>query len=183
MRASGGMEELYGGILGPFWSFFQGFSAALQGIPATGRDAAREGVIEFDRRSVMKFEAMRNTCWRCALVVAGLVTFAVPAMMSDDLCGATIVDDLELDHDLSCTANGLVAGADGINIDLNGYSISGSGTGIGIDVTGRNDVTISGGAIRDFTAGVRVLNSADLDIKGVAFLANNDGIDLQAGSV
>lgn len=139
--------------------------------------------MEFDRRSVMEFEAMRNTCWRCALVVAGLVTFAVPAMTSDDLCGATIVDDLELDHDLSCTANGLVAGADGINIDLNGYSISGSGTGIGIDVTGRNDVTISGGAIRNFTAGVRVLNSADLDIKGVAFLANNDGIDLQAGSV
>jgi parallel beta-helix repeat protein len=131
----------------------------------------------------MECREMQKGCWGCAFVVAGLVIFAVPTMTSDDLCGATVVADVKLDHDLTCAGDGLVVGADGINIDLNGYSISGSGIGIGIDVTGRTNVTISGGAIRNFTAGVRVLNSADLVIRGVAFLANTDGIDLQAGSV
>ena len=101
---------------------------------------------------------------------------------SSDLCGATIVADIRLDYDLACPGNGLNVGADGIKIDLNGHTISGSGTGAGIDVTGRTDVTIFGGIIRNFGAGVLTNTSTKIVIKRNEFEANVDGIDLQAAS-
>ena len=101
---------------------------------------------------------------------------------SSDLCGATIVADMRLDYDLACPGNGLIVGADGIKIDLNGHTIAGSGTGAGIDVTGRTDVTIFGGIIRNFGAGVLTNTSTKIVIKRNEFEANVDGIDLQAAS-
>ena len=80
---------------------------------------------------------------------------------SSDLCGATILADLRLDYDLACPGNGFIVGADGITIDLNGHTISGSGTGAGVNVTGRTNISIVGGTIRNFLAGVLTHNSTD----------------------
>lgn len=99
-----------------------------------------------------------------------------------DLCGVTITADLKLDHDLACTGPGLIAGADGIALDLNGHTIEGSGTGAGINVTGRSRVSITGGTIRNFFAGVLTNASAGITIERNEFVGNTDGIDLQAGS-
>jgi len=44
----------------------------------------------------------------CLLILAGLSATA------DDLCGATIAEDLKLHHDLTCAGAGLIVGADGI---------------------------------------------------------------------
>jgi nitrous oxidase accessory protein NosD len=101
---------------------------------------------------------------------------------ASDLCGVTIVENLKLDHDLACTGNGLIVGADGLTLDLNGRTITGSGTGVGINVTGRTGVTILGGTIRRFFAGVLTNTSSDVVIKLNQFEANVDGVDLQAGS-
>jgi len=49
-------------------------------------------------------------------------------------------------------------------INLNGHTISGSGTGAGIDVIGRTDISIRGGTIRNFAVAVRVNTSSDLVI-------------------
>ena len=87
---------------------------------------------------------------RLAFLLTCLPTLFVPALAADDLCGATILDDLKLDHDLTCTGDGLIVGADGIRIDLNGYTLSGSGVGSGIVVTGRSNISISGGTVRNF---------------------------------
>jgi parallel beta-helix repeat protein len=113
------------------------------------------------------------------VVVGGAPT----ALGTDSLCGATIAGDLKLDHDVDCIGNGVIAGADGIRIDLNGYMLKGSGTGIGIAVTGRNDVSILGGTISNFATAVRVIASTDLDIKHNEFAGNPEGIDFQAGSI
>lgn len=114
----------------------------------------------------------------CALLIA-----APAAQPADSLCGATIVADLKLDHEVICVGDGLIAGADGIRIDLNGYTLSGSGVGVGITITSRRDVVISGGVIANFAAGIRTVAASDVDVKHVEFAGNPEGIDFQAGSV
>ena len=84
------------------------------------------------------------------IVMCGVMYVAPVATTSDSLCGTAILEDLRLDHDVACTGDGLIAGVDGIMIDLNGYTLSGSGTGVGIAITGRHDVSIAGGTIRSF---------------------------------
>jgi para-nitrobenzyl esterase len=111
------------------------------------------------------------------------VVASVPASApSGDLCGATIAGNLKLDHDVACAGDGLIAGRDGIKLDLNGHTITGSGTGAGISVTGRTDVTIFGGTIGNFFAGVRTQDSSGIVLSQNTFYQNTDGVDLQKGS-
>ena len=116
-------------------------------------------------------------------VMCGVMGGAPWAAVADNLCGATILEDLKLDGNVSCWGDGLIVGADGIRIDLNGFSVSGAGTGVGIVVTGRHDVRIVGGTIGNFAAGIRVISSTDIEIKHIEFLGNPEGIDFQAGSI
>ena len=116
--------------------------------------------------------------WFACLALSG-----APVAMADDLCGATILEDLILDHDLACPGDGLIAGANGITIDLNGYTIAGSGTGVGIAVTGRHDIRITGGTLRNFAVAIRTSTSSGLLIDHNEFDGNPEGIDLQAGSI
>jgi len=118
-----------------------------------------------------------------AILLGSVLVVSGPTVGADDLCGATIVEDLKLHHDLTCPGAGLIVGADGITIDLNGYTIAGSGIDVGINVTGKTDVSIRGGTVRGFAAGVRVNTSSDLAIVHNEFVANGEGIDLQSGSV
>jgi parallel beta-helix repeat protein len=117
-----------------------------------------------------------------AFLLACLPAIVGPAAAADDLCGAAIVEDLKLDQDLTCAGNGLVVGADSIKIDLNGHAIAGSGSGVGIGVTGRTNISIVGGTVSGFEAGVRVRESTDIVVKHVEFRENGDGVDLQRGS-
>jgi parallel beta-helix repeat protein len=120
---------------------------------------------------------------RIYLLLTGLVLCVISNAAADDLCGATILEDLKLDHDITCTGNGLIVGADGIKLNLQGHTIAGSGIGTGINVTGRRDVSIFGGTIRNFLAGVLVRESIDVVIKDNELIANGDGVDLQANAV
>jgi parallel beta-helix repeat protein len=128
---------------------------------------------------------VRDARWQtigCLLTcLLGLMGPVAGVSRTDDLCGATIVDDLKLDRDLICAGDGLIVGADGIKVKLNGHSITGSGAGVGISVVGRTGVSISGGTIANFFAGVRLAESTDVVIKGTEFLENTDGVDCQAG--
>jgi parallel beta-helix repeat protein len=119
--------------------------------------------------------------WLAFLLVC-LPTLFGPAARADDLCGTTIVEDLKLDQDLICAGNGLIVGADGIKIKLDGHTITGSGSGVGISVSGRTNVSISGGVVKNFEAGVRITQSTDIVVKGNEFRENGDGIDMQPGS-
>jgi large repetitive protein len=116
-------------------------------------------------------------------VACALLNAVLAAQAEDSLCGATIVTDLKLDHDVACSGNGLIIGADGIRIDLNGYTLSGSRAGVGIGVTGRREITIWGGTVTNFAPAIRVNSSTDVDIKHINFANNTEGIDFQGGSV
>ena len=120
---------------------------------------------------------------RVVLTLAAAVVLAPTLAAVDDLCGTTVVSNLKLNHDLTCTEDGLIVGAHGITINLNGHTIAGSGSGVGISVIGRTNVSIKGGIVQNFATGVQVLNSTAVVIRENQFVDNTDGIDLQAGSV
>jgi parallel beta-helix repeat protein len=102
------------------------------------------------------------------LVVAGLTVLGSgQALASHVSCGDTITTDTTLDSDLvNCPNNGIVIGASNITLDLNGHTIDGDGTpvdpcpeGEACDVgvlnrAGYDRLTIMGGTIRQFVAGI-----------------------------
>jgi parallel beta-helix repeat protein len=82
-------------------------------------------------------------------------------------CGDTITADTTLDSDLvNCPNHGIVIGADGITLDLNGHLVDGDGTpaadcdnqkepcDAGLLNDGRDGVTVRGGSVREFAVGV-----------------------------
>jgi parallel beta-helix repeat protein len=110
-----------------------------------------------------------------ALAVTSSVFAGGKNSAAADLCGATITQNLKLDHDLSCSADGLTIGADGIKIDLNGHTVEGSGdlTSVGIRVFGRTEVRIKGpGEVTGFRTGVWIEGSTDVRVKKVTLSAN-----------
>ena len=120
--------------------------------------------------------------WAVAAGCALAVTAAAASGPANDLCGTTILADLTLEQDLTCAGTALVAGADGIRIDLAGHTITGPGTGAGVLIVGRRDVWVTGGQITNFTAGVLVNNSSDVVFKQMTFSGNGEGVDLQAAA-
>jgi len=73
-------------------------------------------------------------------------------------CGSVVTHDVRLSRDLrDCTGNGLVVGADDVDIDLNGHLISGTGPFVslsGIDIDAHSSVRVHNGRIADFSRGV-----------------------------
>jgi parallel beta helix pectate lyase-like protein len=95
-------------------------------------------------------------------------------------CGTTITTDVKLQKDLiDCPSNGLVIGADGVTVDLNGHRIDGDAAeysecgrtepcDLGIFVDGHDDVTIENGSVREFAVGVLVAQSRGTRVAGIA---------------
>ena len=146
-----------------------------------GRSAEQHLVLDVPIRTDERLREEQCNFWEPFFLgsAVGAVPASRPAAAADDLCGTTIVKNLKLDHDLVCAGNGLIVGADGIKLNLHGHSITGSGAGVGISVTGRTNVSISGGTVRNFEAGVRITESTDIVVKGNEFRENGDGVDLQ----
>jgi nitrous oxidase accessory protein NosD len=126
------------------------------------------------RRQVNRWAAAAG----CALAVSAA---AAPGSV-DDLCGTMVVGDLTLDHDLTCSGDALVVGADGVRIDLAGHTITGTGTGAGVRIEGQHGVWVTGGQITNFTAGVLVNDSSGVVIKHMTLWGNGEGVDLQAAA-
>lgn len=126
-------------------------------------------------------------CWRWVIVcAAACLTAGWPPTSAARAvaCGDTIVEDFTLETDLTCAGPGLIVGADGIRVNLNGHTIDGphSGTSIGLELAGRTNVSVIGGRVTGFFAGIRTLNASDIDIRGNLLEHNNDGVDVAAGS-
>jgi parallel beta-helix repeat protein len=116
---------------------------------------------------------------RLFLVVAVAVAWVALAPAADASasreqvrCGDTITRDTKLKNDLvDCPGNGIVIGADDIELDLNGHTIDGDGVlgctefyacDFGVDNTaGHHGVTVGGGTIRDFATAIFVLGAND----------------------
>ena len=93
-------------------------------------------------------------------MAGALLCVGVPATVLGAICGQTIMQSVTLTADETCGST-VVVGADGITIDLGGFTISGDGSFVtGIDVNGHSGVTIKNGTLRFFTFGI-VANATD----------------------
>ena len=99
--------------------------------------------------------------WRAAVALAAIAAtmatmaaFAPPAQALD--CGRTITRDTTLQSDiLECPGDGLTIGANGVDLNLNGFTIDGTGLGAGVRNDGFDNVTIKNGTISSFDYGVQ----------------------------
>jgi hypothetical protein len=121
------------------------------------------------------------------------------------VCGELATTSITLTANENCPGNnGIFAGANGITINLNGHTLTGDGTHIGVSANGFSSVTVTNGVIVDFTYGVVLTGNTDhatsLQVTGNAvygilaelgtgdtitgnyLLGNNIGIDAVAGS-
>ena len=103
-----------------------------------------------------------------ALALAGATAVGSGrARASQVSCGETITADTTLQQDLlNCPNHGIVIGADGVTLDLNGHLVDGDGTpaadcdqqkepcDFGLFNDGHDGVTVRDGSVREFAAGV-----------------------------
>jgi parallel beta-helix repeat protein len=127
---------------------------------------------------------VRSALAGIAAVAAVSATPATSKLPSEVSCGDTIVADTILDKDLvDCPNNGIVIGADGITLDLNGHLIDGDArpfaecrrrqfcdTGVVNDC--HDGVTVRDGAVRQFGAGVFIGRARDNRVLGVSSSSN-----------
>ncbi|MEM3407973.1 MAG: hypothetical protein QXW80_00905 [Candidatus Micrarchaeia archaeon] len=57
-------------------------------------------------------------------------------------CGDTIIENYTMTSDLPCSGTALTIGADHITLDCQGYTINHTGSGSGINASGRTNITI-----------------------------------------
>ena len=91
-------------------------------------------------------------------------------------CGQVIKQSVKLTANLDCKTDGIIVGADGITIDLNGFTLSGPGeksSKVGIMFADNDEVTVQGpGTITQFQAGALFSGGEDNKISRVTFTGN-----------
>lgn len=96
---------------------------------------------------------------------------ATPAGASHVGCGQTIVSRTVLDSDVGpCNGNGIIIGADGVSLDLNGHRVFGTsefGEGAGILVFRKTGVTIANGTVSGFDGGVVIEGGSGNTVRNI----------------
>jgi hypothetical protein len=94
-------------------------------------------------------------------------------------CGQVVTTNAFLPHDLACSGRaGVVVGASGITIDLNGFAIRGNRSSgrYGIDdMDGFDGVTVENGVVRDFDYGLVGFGANRLVLSGLVASGNTNG--------
>jgi hypothetical protein len=91
------------------------------------------------------------------LLTAGALVVLAPTAYAAPTCGAVITTSTTLTADLvNCPGDGLIIGADNIELDLDGKTIDGVGLGVGVRNDGFDDVTIHGGTVQEFAYGIQL---------------------------
>jgi hypothetical protein len=122
------------------------------------------------------------------LIVVAAAAAAAPAAAGEIAalaCGDVVTADVTLSSSLEGCTTGIVVGADNITIDLNGYSITGSGVdeGAGIEAVGRSGVTVKNGHVRNFADGVRFFQTANSTIANIHVRRTGTGITVNGTDV
>ncbi len=115
-------------------------------------------------------------------------------------CGTIITEDTVLVADIgpcgdvvsepghASGGHGLVIGADGVDLDLNGHTIFGLGGSVvphqasGVLVDGHSDVSVSDGTVRDFFHGVQVVNGSHNTVSGIASITTRTATGSSCGT-
>lgn len=96
-------------------------------------------------------------------------------------CGTRLTASVLLTQDMHCAGDALVIAADGVTVDLGGYSVTGSGSGAGVTLAGGGgpiaDAVVEDGTVSGFGDGVLVGpdGADDPQIDRVTFAADGSG--------
>ncbi|MDQ4131779.1 MAG: right-handed parallel beta-helix repeat-containing protein [Actinomycetota bacterium] len=105
------------------------------------------------------------------LAVVGALGVPTPAHATHLSCGQTITTNTTLDSDIGpCTNFGLIVGANGITLDLNGHRIFGTSAvndKAGVYLLNRVGVTVRNGTLTDFDIGVAIEGGSRNLVTGV----------------
>lgn len=97
-------------------------------------------------------------------------------------CGQTITASTTLTENLECTENGLIIGASGVVLNLDGHFIRGEGKYIGVEAaSGVTKDTVENGYVEEFEEGV-LLRGADDAVTGIEVNFTTTGIYMRAPS-
>ena len=115
------------------------------------------------------------------LASAAGATTAETAAAAALACGQVITVSTTLTADVGpCAAEGLVIGADAITLDLAGHRLFGAvdeSDNVGVTIEGRSGVTITGGRITDFGAGVVIRQGSANTVRRVRVHDNIGPLD------
>jgi len=129
---------------------------------------------------------------RLLVLAALVVAAAAPGANAEretpiTTCGQVVKTNSFLIHDLSCSGQpGVVVGASGITINLNGFALEGDRSfgRYGVDDMGGFDrVTVENGVVRDFDYGLVGFGADRLILAGLATSGNADGGIFVVGSM
>ena len=132
----------------------------------------------------MKVRRTLGTVLAGAALSLALAPGAQAAKALEVGCGETITTDTTLDVDLvNCPSNGIVIGADGITLDLNGHTVSGNGKAVkkcpkdefcdvGLLNDGHDGITLRDGSVREFGSGVFVGRARHNRVLGISSSRN-----------
>jgi hypothetical protein len=119
-----------------------------------------------------------------AAVLGGVVAAPAVAGAATVACGEVLTQDTLVDNDLRCEGSGLVAGADGITIDLGGHELVHVDPeecclqANGVDTGAFAEVEVRNGAIRRFDCGVQ-LRGASSVVSDLVLRRNGSGVCLE----
>ena len=121
--------------------------------------------------------AMRTLLVLTALVAA--TALPSTALAAGPNCGDTITRSTTLHRDLTnCPGDGLVIGAPGVTLDLDGHTIDGDGAGDddqGVSNRGAYDrLTVVDGTVREFGIGICTEGGADHRLRELRVVRNSD---------
>jgi sugar lactone lactonase YvrE len=153
-------------------------TVAGKGVPGFGGDGGRAVDALLDRPTDVALDASGNLVLtdrnndRVRLVEAG-----APPPGPATGCGRVITTDTTLVADVGpCAGNGLVLGGDNVTLDLAGHRVFGdadrTGRDAGILLTGRKGVTVKGGTVEGFDAGVSVIGGSGNTIRDMVVRDN-----------
>jgi CSLREA domain-containing protein len=84
-------------------------------------------------------------------------TITPPPVAASVSCGQLITTSTRVTNDLvDCLGNGLVIGAGGITLDLDGHTVDGTGLGAGVLNNGHDNVAITNGLVQEFDVGMQL---------------------------
>ena len=121
-------------------------------------------------------------------VLGSMLAFLPSPVFANPVCGATIPASTTMTASIGpCVGSGLIIGANNIVLNCAGFSITGSGTGVGITLSGRTGVTVENCKVTGFQNGfdlansnsnVLILNTATCDKGDGFFLSRSSSNDL-----
>lgn len=120
---------------------------------------------------MIKRVVMAATTALCGSVVVGIQAAGASVLA----CGSVVTHSIVLTADVGpCTGDGIVVGADGIVVDLNGHTVSGAPSvgRVGVLVENRHRVTVRNGRVTRFEAGIALVGGGSHRVEGMTATGN-----------